>query len=214
MSGPPELPPPGLRLEMLISQLTPAGALTWRALPTELPWTRPPGGGQPRRRPNDTALSEALESAGVKDPVAREYILAGPFTEVMVHSSKELARNHGLPARAIEVAVEHDIIGSDLANIATRVGLTDHEMPLPGQAGTVSGDPRGGRRYLKQGRSCSARSVSGAGRTSRAGRGPGNDGRTRSCSRHCSPGTIKHGCAPPSTSPSTPAPASETERRA
>ena len=152
MSGKRELPAPGLGLEMLISQLTPTGALTWRALPLELPWTQPPGGGQPTRRPNDAVLNELLEGAGVKDPAAREYILAGPFTEVMVHSSKELARNQGLPARAIEVAAEHDISGSELADIATRVGLTDHELPLPGQPGTVTGDPRGGRRYLNEGR--------------------------------------------------------------
>ncbi|MHB1865458.1 MAG: hypothetical protein ACYCPS_04865 [Candidatus Saccharimonadales bacterium] len=39
---------------------------------------------------------------------------------MVVYTSKELARNQGRAARAIEVAVEHDIGGSDLADIAGR----------------------------------------------------------------------------------------------
>ncbi len=69
---------------MLIGQLVPAGALTWRVLPCSLPWTKPPGIGQPTSRPPDAVLNELLEGAGVKEPAARDYILKGPFTDLMV----------------------------------------------------------------------------------------------------------------------------------
>jgi hypothetical protein len=49
--------------------------------------------------------------AGVKEPAARDYILKGPFTDLMVLSPNERLRNYGRPARAIEVAAEHDISG-------------------------------------------------------------------------------------------------------
>jgi hypothetical protein len=150
MSVPPYLPQPGSALETLIARLTPCGALTWRTLPAELPWTRPPGGGD--RHPGKERLQEVLTRAGVKYAAAREYILGGPFTEVMVYSPRELARNHGHAARALEVAAEHDIVGTDLADIASRLELHDHQLPLAGEPGMAKGDPRGGRRYLSSGR--------------------------------------------------------------
>jgi hypothetical protein len=145
------LPSPGIELEQLLALLTPPGALTWHALPAELPWTRPPGGG--RRRPREGQLRDVLTATGVKTKAAQWYVLNGPFTEVMVSSPRELDRNHGRPARAIEVAVEHDIAGSELTDIATRLELTDHLVTTPGRASpTPTGDPRSARRYLRRGR--------------------------------------------------------------
>lgn len=147
-----QIPPPGDQLEILLVRLAPATALTWRTLPAALPWTRPPGGGTGRDRPNDDVLAEALLAAGVKHPVARACILSGPYTELMISSPRELARNHGRPARAVEVAAAHDISGRKLADLASWLDLTDH---LPAQlrsVGTREGDPRGGRRYLQTGR--------------------------------------------------------------
>lgn len=152
LSGAPGLPAPSTELEMLISQLTPPGALTWRALPCSLPWTKAPGASEPRNRPSDAVLDEVLENAGVKDAPAREYILSGPFTDLMVLSPNEHLRNHGRPARAIEVAAEHDISGRGLSELASWLDLTDHQLPVPRQGGTVTGDSRGGRRYLSHGR--------------------------------------------------------------
>jgi hypothetical protein len=151
MSGPQHFPPPGRELEQLLGLLTPPGALTWRALPAELPWTRPPGNG--RTRPRDGQLREVLMVAGVKTAAAQWYILNGPFTEIMVASPRELDRNHGRAARAIEVAVEHDITGGGLLDLATRLDLTDHQLAVPGkQAPQPTGDPRSARRYLSKGR--------------------------------------------------------------
>jgi hypothetical protein len=93
-----------------------------------------------------------LEGAGVKEPAARDYILNGPFTDLMVLSPSEHLRNYGRPARAIEVAAEHDISGRALVDLASSLDLTDHQMPVPGQAGAATGESRGGRRYLRQGR--------------------------------------------------------------
>jgi hypothetical protein len=152
LSGRPELPTPSVELETLIDQLVPPGALTWRALPCELPWTKPPGLTQPTIRPPNAVLDEVLEGAGVKEPAARDYILKGPFTDLMVLSPNELLRNHGRPARAIEVAAEHDISGRTLVDLASSLDLTDHQMPVPCRGGTVTGESRGGRRYLSQGR--------------------------------------------------------------
>ena len=137
---------------MLISQLVPPGALTWRALPCSLPWTKAPGAGQPTNRPPDAVLEQVLENAGVKEPAARDYILKGPFTDLMVYSPREHLRNYGRPARAIEVAAEHDISGRDLTDLASWLDLTDHQMPVPRRDGTVTGESRGGRRYLTEGR--------------------------------------------------------------
>lgn len=137
---------------MLIGQLIPAGALTWRVLPCSLPWTKPPGIGQPTSRPPDAVLNELLEGAGVKERAARDYILKGPFTDLMVLSPSEHLRNYGRPARAIEVAAEHDISGRALVDLASSLDLTDHQMPIPREDGTVTGESRGGRRYLSQGR--------------------------------------------------------------
>jgi hypothetical protein len=137
---------------MLIAQLVPAGALTWRVLPCSMPWTKPPGIGQPTTRPPDAVLNELLKGAGVKEPAARDYILKGPFTDLMVLSPSEHLRNYGRPARAIEVAAEHDISGRALIDLASSLDLTDHQMPVPRQDGTVTGESRGGRRYLSQGR--------------------------------------------------------------
>ena len=152
LSGPPELPAPSTELETLIGQLVPPGALTWRVLPCSLPWTKAPGLVQPTSRPPDAALDEVLEGAGVKEPAARDYILKGPFTDLMVLSPSERLRNYGRPARAIEVAAEHDISGRALVDLASSLDLTDHQMPVPRQDGTVTGESRGGRRYLSQGR--------------------------------------------------------------
>jgi hypothetical protein len=121
-------------------------------LPCSLPWTKAPGLGQPTSRPPDAVLDEVLEGAGVKELAARDYILKGPFTELMVLSPSEHLRNYGRPARAIEVAAEHDISGRALVDLASSLDLTDHQMPVPRQDGTVTGESRGGRRYLSQGR--------------------------------------------------------------
>jgi hypothetical protein len=137
---------------MLIGQLTPPDALTWSALACRLPWTKVPGQVHATTRPTDTALHEILKAAGIEERAARKYILMGPFTDLMVTSPSELLRNHGKPARAIEVAAEHDIRGRSLVDLATWLSLTDHQAPLPRQEGVVIGDSRGGRRYLSQGR--------------------------------------------------------------
>ena len=151
MSGSFELPPPGEALEVLLGQLTPPGALTWRCLPGELPWTRPQS--RRGRRPSARKLDEVLKDAGVTTKAARDYVLSGPFTEVMVYSPRELDRNHGRAARAIEVAAERDIIGTELTDIASRLDLSDHLVPTPGRTDALlEGDPRGARRYLKRGR--------------------------------------------------------------
>jgi hypothetical protein len=139
-------------LETLIDQLVPPGALTWRVLPCSLPWTKPPGLVQPTSRPSDAVLDEALEGAGVKEPAARDYILKGPFTDLMVLSPSEHLRNYGRPARAIEVAAEHDISGRPLVELASSLDLTDHQVPVSHSGRTVVGESRGGRRYLRQGR--------------------------------------------------------------
>jgi hypothetical protein len=151
VSGVPMIPSPGAELETFIARMTPSGALTWRTLPTELPWTRPP---MPLdgKRPSKIAMTAALSAVGVKEPAEQSYVMNGPFTEIMVYSPRELHRNYGLPARAIEVAAEHDITGSDLADIASRLDLSDHRTPVPTRSDTVAGDPRGGRRYLSRGR--------------------------------------------------------------
>ncbi len=44
---------------------------------------------------------------------AQDYVLAGPMIDVMVYSPAELARNQGLAARAIQVAAEVDISGTN-----------------------------------------------------------------------------------------------------
>jgi hypothetical protein len=152
LSGPRQLPAPGVELEALIRQLVPPGSLTWRVLPGELPWTTPPGGVQRTSRPPDAVLHETLQSAGVKEEVARDYVLNGPFTDLMVHSPSERLRNYGRPARAIEVAAEHDISGRALVDLASLLSLTDHQMPIPRHGGTTTGESRGGRRYLSLGR--------------------------------------------------------------
>jgi hypothetical protein len=152
LSGPKELPAPSTELEMLIGQLVPPGALTWRVLPCSLPWTNPPGPTQSIGRPSDGVLDEVLEAAGVKEPAARDYILSGPFTEIMFRSPGDLHRNHGWSGRAMEVAAEHDISGRSLIDLASSLDLTDHQEPIPRQAGTVTGESRGGRRYLSHGR--------------------------------------------------------------
>src|SRR4051794_19758462 len=109
------LPPPGEELERFIDHMTVPGALTWKALPTALPWTAPPGGG--RRDPSEDQLTEALASVGVRGP-ARWYVINGPYTDVMVTSARELHRNIGRPARAVEVAVEHDVLGRSLLELS------------------------------------------------------------------------------------------------
>jgi hypothetical protein len=148
----PSIPSPGDQLEIFLSRVTPATALTWRTLPVALPWTRPPGAGAGHDRPDDDELHQALVDVGVSHPVAREYIVRGPYTALMVSSPRELARNHGRPARAVEVAAGHDICGRELAHVASWLGLTDHLPARPRGVGTIEGDPRGGRRYLHDGR--------------------------------------------------------------
>jgi hypothetical protein len=152
LSGLPELPAPSVELETLIGQLIPPGSLTWRVLPCSLPWTKAPGLAQPTSRPADAVLDDVLKGAGVKEPAARDYILKGPFTDLMVLSPNERLRNYGRPARAIEVAAEHDISGRPLVDLASTLDLTDHQLPIPHRGGTVGGESRGGRRYLSQGR--------------------------------------------------------------
>jgi hypothetical protein len=111
-----------------------------------------PGQVHPTGRPTDTTLHEVLEAVGIKEYVARDYILKGPFTDLMVLSPGERLRNYGKPARAVAVAAEHDISGRLLVDLASWLDLSDHQVPLPRQDGTVTGDSRGGRRYLNQGR--------------------------------------------------------------
>jgi hypothetical protein len=135
------LPPPGVALEQLISLITPPGALVWEALPVELPWTAPPGDGL--TKPSNAKVEAALQGAGVEHPAARWYILRGPHTEIMVNSPREQAQKIGYPARSIEVAVEYDIVGSDLVDLSRRLDLTDHHH---------AADARGARRYLSRGR--------------------------------------------------------------
>jgi hypothetical protein len=70
--------------------------------------------------------------AGVKEPAARDYILKGPFTDLMVLSPNERLRNYGRPARAIEVAAEHDISGRPrVAVVVVRSRLLEALMRDP-----------------------------------------------------------------------------------
>ncbi|MEJ7785604.1 MAG: hypothetical protein WKF96_12435 [Solirubrobacteraceae bacterium] len=146
------LPAPGVALEQVIDALCPPGALTWRFLPGSLPWIRPPGIHRPRKRPSDATLDDALSAAGVNHPTAREYVIHGPFTSLMVHSAAELHRNHGMAARAIEVAAELDVYGRPALELADFLGLNDHRTPNAGTPGETIGDPRGLRRHRQRGR--------------------------------------------------------------
>jgi hypothetical protein len=98
-------------------------------------------------------LREVLINAGVTTEAAQWYILNGPYTELMVASPRELDRNHGLAARAMEVAVEHDIVGCALLDLSSRLELTDHLLVAPAGTALADGDPRSARRYLSRGRS-------------------------------------------------------------
>jgi len=129
--------------------MSPPGALTWPSAGTPLPWTAPPGVG--RARPPDELLRRTLANAGVDGP-AQSYILGNRFTRTVVSSPRQLGRNFGLPALAVEIAVEHDIRGHDLRELAERLDLSDHKLVLPGSRQIGEGDPRGGRRYLSRGR--------------------------------------------------------------
>lgn len=151
MSGLSEIPPPGVALEQWLHFLRPPGALVWETLPAPMPWTKPPGGGS-RRRPGDVELREVLSAAGVAKP-AQDYVLKGPMVDLMVYSPGELQRNHGLAARAVQVAAEVDIGGAKLAEISSRLRFTDHLIAVPqGEGVKAVGDPRRARRYLSEGR--------------------------------------------------------------
>lgn len=140
MSGLFAIPPPGDALEQFVAHLTPPGALTWRTLPADLPWTEPPTRWE--QHPSKVQIERALGEAGVKKKEARWYIVNGPHTEVMVYSPRELHQKHGRPARAIEVAAERDIVGTPMLDLSARLDLADDERD----------DFRSARRYLREGR--------------------------------------------------------------
>ena len=143
MSGALKLPPPGAELERFLTLLTPPGALTWRALHGELPWTNPPGGRIRHTPPGEQELRDILAANGVGDDLAQSYVIHGPHTAVMVASPRELDRNHGRPARSMAVAAEVDICRGELSSLSSLLDLTDHEH---------AGDTRSARRYLSRGR--------------------------------------------------------------
>src|SRR5437868_5895730 len=118
MSGRPEVPPPGDALEQWLAFVRPPEALVWETLSAAMPWTRPPGG---HGRPSDETLRRTLSEAGMGGK-AQDYVLAGPMINLMVYSPAELARNHGLAARAIQVAAEVDISGTHPSDISSRLG--------------------------------------------------------------------------------------------